>query len=133
MKKVRNLGKQITYKSGYSNLTFDLWVILHMMNCNASYAHRKHYITPVNKAFGEKFENMHEFKKEENFKRCLGKMQLSNVIDAIQRAKGIMQRNEENGYKLIQYKGYSFYNENPSLQSWEAIEKILIECGLIEI
>ena len=76
---------------------------------------------------------MDEFKKETNFKRCLGKMQLSNVIDAIQRAKGIMQRNQENGYKLIQYKGYSFYNENPSLQSWEAIEKILIECGLIEI
>ena len=75
---------------------------------------------------------MDEFKKETNFKRCLGKMQLSNVIEAIQRAKGIMQRNEENGYKLIQYKGYSFYNENPSLQSWEAIEKILIECGLFE-
>ena len=133
MKKVRDLGKQITYKSGYSNLTFDLWVILHMMNCNTSYAHRKNYITPVNKAFGEKFENMDEFKKEANFKRCLGKMQLSNVIDAIQRAKDIMQRNHENGYKLIQYKGYSFYNENPSLQSWEAIEKILIECGLIAI
>lgn len=76
---------------------------------------------------------MDELKKETNFKRCLGKMQLSNVIDAIQRAKGIMQRNQEDGYKLIQYKGYSFYNENPSLHSWEAIEKILIECGLIEI
>ena len=133
MKAAEQIGKQIKYKSGYSNLTFDLWMILHMIDCNTFFAHRKNYITPINKAYGEKFENMDEFKKEANFKRCLGKMQLSNVIEAIQRAKGIMQRNQENGYKLIQYKGYSFYNENPSLQSWEAIEKILIECGLIEI
>lgn len=54
MKKAEQLGKQIKYKSGYSNFTFDLWIILHMADCNASYAHRKQYIAPINKAFGEK-------------------------------------------------------------------------------
>ena len=56
--------KQVKYKSGYSNLTFDLWIILHMIDCNTFFAHRKNYITPINKAFGEKFENMDEYKKE---------------------------------------------------------------------
>ena len=42
MKKAQEIGKQITYKSGYTNFTFDLWIILHMMNCNTSYSHRKH-------------------------------------------------------------------------------------------
>lgn len=84
-----------------------------MMNCNTSYSHRKQYVTPINRAFGEKFENMDEFKKEANFKRCLSKLQLSNVIDAINRAKKIMQRNQENGYILYQYKGYRYYKENP--------------------
>ncbi len=131
MKKAEQLGKQIKYRSGYSNFTFDLWIILHMIDCNASYAHRKQYITPINKAFGEKFENMDEYKHEDNFKRCLSKMNLSNVISAIERAKNIMQRNQENGYTLLQYKGYRYYKENPSLSAWEAIEKILSDCKLL--
>ena len=72
-------------------------------------------ITPINQAFGEKFANMDEFKEENNFKRCLKKMNLSNVISAIERSKKIMLRNNENGYKLCEYKGYKYYRENPSL------------------
>ena len=30
---------------------------------------RKQYLGPINKALGEKFESMDEFKKEENFQR----------------------------------------------------------------
>lgn len=131
MKKAEQLGKQIKYKSGYSNFTFDLWIILHMIDCNVSYVHRKQYITAINKAFGEKFENMDEYKHEDNFKHCLNKRNLSNVIDAIGRAKKIMQRNHENGYTLLQYKGYRYYKENPSLSAWEAIEKILSDCELL--
>jgi len=32
---------------------------------------------------------------------------------------------------ILQYKGYRYYKENPSLMVWEAIEKILVEIGLI--
>ena len=58
MKKAEKIGKQITYKSGYSNFTFDLWIVLHMADSNASYAHRKQYLVPINCAFGEKFASM---------------------------------------------------------------------------
>ena len=34
MKAVQRTGKQITYKLGYSNFTFELWIILHKMDCN---------------------------------------------------------------------------------------------------
>ena len=131
MKKAEQLGKQIKYKSGYSNFTFDLWILLHMADCNTSYAHRKQYITLINRAFCEKFENMDEYKHEGNFKRCLSKMNLANVIGAIKRARNIMLRNQENGYTLLQYKGYRYYKENPSLSAWEAIEKILSDCKLL--
>lgn len=100
-------------------------------NGNSSYSHRKQYIALINQAFEEKFQNMDEFKEEANFKRCLKKMNLSNVISAIERAKKIMQNNYENGYTLYQYKGYEYYKENPSLTAWEAIEKILKDCKLI--
>ncbi len=130
MKKAQNLGKQIVYRSGYSNFTFDLWIILHRLDCNSSYAHRKQYITAINRAYNEKFQDMEEYKEEDNFKRCLKKLQLSNVKDAIGRAKGIMKKNEDSGYILHHYKGYKYYKENPSLAAWEAIEKILMDCKL---
>ena len=131
MKAAERIGKQISYKSGYSNFTFDLWIILHKMNCNTSFAHRKQYITPINRAFQEHFDDMDEFKKEVNFKRCLSRLQLSDVVNAIGRAKRIEQMNRDNGYTLQQHRGYRFYRENPSLSSWEAIEKILKDCELI--
>ncbi|MDD3415868.1 MAG: RloB family protein [Lachnospiraceae bacterium] len=131
MKAAKGLGKQISYQFGYSNLTFDLWIILHKADCNGTIAHRKNYLAPLNRAFDEHFENMHEYKHESNFKRCLGKLQMSNVIDAVNRAKAIIQRNKESGYVLQQYKGYRYYKENPSLAIWEAIENIFKDCGLV--
>ena len=131
MADTKSLKKQITYKFGYSNFTFDLWMILHKMDCRGSFSHRKQYITPINKAYDESFENMDEFKHEANFKRCLKKLTLRDVIEAVKRAKAIMEINEQNGYKLHQYRGYSYYEENPSLMIWEIIEKILEDCELM--
>lgn len=132
MKAAKNLKKQVTYQFGYSNFTFDLWMILHMADCRQSFAHRKNYITPLNKAYGENFENMDEYKYETNFKRCLGKLSIQNVIHAIHRAKQIMEINKQNGYVLHQYKGYRYYKENPSLTVWEIVEQILTDCGLMQ-
>lgn len=131
MKAAKGLGKQIFYQFGYSNLTFDLWIILHKADCNGTIVHRKNYLAPLNRAFDEHFENMDEYKHEANFKRCLGKLQLSDVVDAVNRAKTIMQRNQDSGYVLQQYKGYRYYKENPSLAIWEPIDNILKDCGLI--
>ncbi len=130
MKKAQTY-KQVTYKSGYTNFTFDLWIILHKMDCYGAYSHRKQYIAPINKAYNEHFENMDEYKKEDNFKRCLKKLTLEDVVAAVNRAKNIEKRNKDNGYVLQQYKGYRYYKENPALSAWEAIEKILKDCSLI--
>ncbi|MCO7121671.1 RloB family protein [Ihubacter massiliensis] len=34
MKQSEKLGKAIKYNLGYSNFTFELWMVLHMMDCN---------------------------------------------------------------------------------------------------
>jgi hypothetical protein len=131
MKKAKSIGKQITYKFGYTNLTFDLWIVLHKSNCNGSFTHRRQYLALINRSFSEKFESMDDYKHENNFKRILSCLALTDVIDAIKRAQIIMQRNKENGYVLQEYKGYKYYKENPSLAIWEVIERILKDCGLI--
>ena len=132
MKEATKLGKRVTYQLGYSNFAFELWLVLHKTDCNGAKNHRKDYLDPINRAYGEKFENLDQFKHEDNFKRVLKKLSLDDVRDAIQRSKAIMQRNEDAGYTLREESGYKYYAENPSLSLWVHIEKILKECGLEE-
>ena len=69
LKAARESGKTISYKFGYSNLTFDLWMILHKMNCSGSKTHRNQYLDSINRAYGENIESMKKYKDEENFKK----------------------------------------------------------------
>ena len=131
LKDVRLLRKTITYKWGYSNLSFDLWMILHKRSCNAELSNVDGYLRHINSAFSASFESMKKYKEEANFKRCLGELSLADVKTAIDRAKNIMLRNQWDGYPLTQYKGYAYYIHNPSLDLWQPIEAMLQECGLI--
>ena len=131
LKDVKKLGKAIIYKWGYSNLSFDLWMILHKRSCNAELANVDGYLRHINSAFSASFESMKKYKEEANFKRCLGELSLADVKTAIDRAKNIMLRNQRDGYPLTQYKGYAYYIHNPSLDLWQPIEAMLQECGLI--
>lgn len=131
MKAAKASGKNVIYQLGYSNFTFELWIILHMSDCKQTFIHRKQYLQPLNRVFFENFERLKDYKHEDNFKRILQKLTLDNVKQAIRRAKDIMQKNQEYGYTIYEYKGYQYYKENPSLTVWESIEAILKECELI--
>lgn len=131
LKETSKLGKLIKYNLGYTNFTFELWMVLHKTICNGLLSHRRQYLEPINREFDEDFENLHQYKHKANFKRVLGKISFPEVKSAIERAKTIMQRNEENDLVLQQYKGYQYYIENPSLSIWKSIEKILKDCELM--
>lgn len=131
MKAVRSTGKQIVYELGYSNFAFELWIILHKADCYGTLANRYQYLTPLNRAYGENFESLDQYKHEDNFKRILKTLTIDDVKEAIRRANRIMQNNKEAGYVQQQYKGYKFYKENPALSIGEQIEKIMNVCGLV--
>lgn len=120
--------KRIAYKLGYSNFTFELWMILHKQSCSGSLSHRRQYLNLINKAFREKFENLDQYKHEDNFKRCLKKLSLDEVREAIKRADMIMENNRKDQKVILQYKGYKYYKDNPALTIHEAIRIILSEC-----
>lgn len=130
MKEAEKMGKKVTYQMGYSNLSFDLWMILHKTTCNASYIQPGNYLTPINNAFGEKFQSMDEYKKEKNFKQLLESLTLQDVKDAIQRAEAIQRINVHQGNKQ-NYRNFEYYSNNPSLSIHEHVKKILQECGVI--
>ena len=129
--KEAKVQKKIAYVLGYSNFTFELWMVLHKQACNGSFSHRKQYLTPICNAFGEKFDDLDHYKREDAFARCLNKLTLKDVKDAIQRAEAIMSLNKQDGKTLVQYKGYSYYRDNPALSIHKVVKTILDECGVL--
>lgn len=134
MKQAERLGKSVSYSLGYSNLTFELWIILHKVNCNSILNDKRQYLKFLNQAFNENFEDLREYKYEREFKRVLERITLEDVLTAIDRAKRLMTRCQA---EFSDYRenvcGYVYYTHNPSLSLWESVEGILIECGIIDV
>lgn len=131
LREAETLKRGVKCHFGYSNLTFDLWMILHRLDCRGELADRKQYLPLINRGFEEHFLSMKQYKKEDNFHRCLAKLKLEDVQEAIRRAKEIMDTLESDGYRPLQHKGYSYYRRNPALEIWRPIETILRDCKLL--
>lgn len=133
MKLACSMGKKLDdYVLGYSNFAFDLWIALHKIDCNAQLSDRRQYLSCLNSGFKEHFISMDEYKQKDNFFRCLEKITLDDVRIAIERADKIMYNNQLSGYRTVEYKGFTYYTENPSLSVHEIIAKILNQCELIQ-
>jgi len=125
------IGRKFKYSLGYSNYTFELWIVLHKQICNGILTNRTQYLPYINRAYNEKFENLEQYKHEDNFKRCLSKLSFDDVRSAIKRSKSIMNTKVNNKECQEQYKGFKYYKENPALTIWESVEAILCECELL--
>lgn len=125
-------NKRIEYDLGYSNLSFELWMILHKSDCRSPLPTKKQYLTRINRAFGKQYENLDQYKEERNFKSCLQQLTLHDVLKAIQRSKALMNAKQENGSTLSEYAGYKYYPDNPALTVYQNIEAILRECEILE-
>ena len=123
MKKAGSLGRGFRYVSAYSNLTFELWMVLHKGDCPAL-AHRRQYLKPIN--------DLYEYKHEANFKRVLGKLTVDDAVTAVGRAETLAKRAEEHGLRKAQHCGYSYYLDNPATDLWIPVKQMLEEGGIID-
>ena len=123
--------KKIQYTLGYSNFTFELWMILHKSDCNRVLTHKKQYLDLLNRAYGTKFASLKQYKEKDEFSKCLNMLTLKDVCDAVLRADKLMAANERDEKAKTKYKGFSYYTDNPSLTIWEPIRDILKECRLL--
>lgn len=130
MKKAAKMKKVKKYNLGYSNYSFDLWIILHKSNTGIKRNHRSDYLSDINRCFNTHFESMARYKEETNFKRLLNSLTLDDVINAISNAEKIQQRNMRD-YNKISHCGYEYYRENPSLSIHEYVKEILKSVGLL--
>ena len=123
-----SLGRGFRYVSAFSNLTFELWMVLHKGDCPAL-AHRKQYLKPINDLNGEHFESLDEYKNEANSKRVLGKLTVDDAVTAIGRAETLAKRAEEHGLRRTQHCGYSYYLDNSATDLWVPVKQMLEESG----
>ena len=123
--------KHITSNLGYSNYTFELWMILHKQFCVKFITDKKHYLNILNKCYETNFENLAAYKNKSNFQLCLDKLSLNDVVNAINNAKKLQQYNKHNLNKEINSNGFFYYENNPATSVHIIIEKILSDCKIL--
>jgi len=130
LKKIKISHKNYNYRLGYSNFAFELWLLLHKNYSFASIAHRTHYMQPINEAFGTNFIRLKDNKHKEPFEKLLAKIDLSNVKKAIETADSIRPIQVDNGYSMVEYKGFSYFRTNPDITINECVKRIFNDCKI---
>lgn len=72
-----------------TNLTFELWMILHKMDFRTCLNFRNQYLTCIKQAFEKEYTTLSEFKNETEFNNILETITLSDVKDAYERIKNL--------------------------------------------
>ncbi len=120
-----------TYTLAYSNLSFELWLILHKEDYRGSFTECDLYWPKLQSVYGLTVQSFEKYKQFDNFKaQVLDKLTLPDVIKAIERAEKIEQANKRN-YLPENHNGYEYYAKNPSLSIHVPIKALLTECGLL--
>ena len=59
----------VNYELGYSNYTFELWMLLHVRDMQHAVTNRYAYLRWINEAFQREFEELDEYKNADNFQK----------------------------------------------------------------
>ena len=62
MNNAEKLGKSIKFDLGYSNIDFELWIILHKKDLFGTVGSKEQYLKNINQIFGTKFKALREYK-----------------------------------------------------------------------
>lgn len=121
----------IRYKLGYSNYTFELWMLLHVADMNYAVSDRYAYLKPINRYFGRNYASLDAFKSRDEFQGILNEfVTLDSIRAAVKRAEKIAVQNASDGKAQENYKGFRFFRENPDVTVHEIVKIIFEVCGV---
>lgn len=121
----------VTYKLGYSNYTFELWMLLHVRDMKHTVSNRYAYLKWINESFNRKYKDIGEYKQADNFKKILEEyVTLESVFQAIRRAEDIVEANEKEKKPIENYKGVVFCHDNPDVNVHDVVKLIFDICGV---
>ncbi len=123
--------KNIKYSVGYSNFTFELWIILHKKQLKKHLSSRTDYLKYINQAYSKHYSSLSDYKRKDNFQKLLSEINIDSIKTAIKNADEIEQLNENNYVKSKSEYGMKYYLENPSLSIHNVLRTILKDCKLL--
>lgn len=126
-------AKSMKYHLAYCNCSFELWLILHKMDCATPVNTCDHYLQHINKAFGKNYQSLRTFKSESEFTSILASLSLTDVESAIARAKALMAKADDFNSPIIQIGRTRYRKDNPALNIHEIVEEMLRLCGVIRL
>ena len=119
---------KITYALGYSNYTFELWMLLHVADVDFSVGNRYSYLQLINTHFKRSYKKLDEYKSAEEFQGILDEfITLDSVFVAIDHAQVISERNKIQG-KQEEYRHFKFFQDNPDTTVHSVIKIIFDAC-----
>lgn len=121
----------ISYRLGYSNYTFELWMLLYVADMNYGVVGRAAYLKPVNQYFHRNYKSLDDFKAVDEFQRILDEfIALDAVFLAVSRAKRIVEGNAAQRKIKETYRKVTFYRDNPDITVHEVVQLIFETCGV---
>jgi len=130
---VNSANKPTKQKSGkkifhaYSNVNFDLWLIIHKEDYYKSVCSNDAYVADVRRIYG--LRSRENIKSESTIKKILKQITLEDVKSAIERADNIREGKIDTGKMLI---GSTVYYSNPDFSIHEFLKVVLADCGEVE-
>lgn len=116
--------KTNSVESIYTNLNFDLWLLLHKKKFSCSIINNDGYQDEIRKEFGLKSTD--NIKNETIIKKILNQIKLKEVEYAIKNANEIMNSKIERDKKIIaKGKRKFYYYDNPSMNIHKFFEELL--------
>ncbi len=131
-KEAKRLYKTISFTIGYSNLTFEVWILAHKAKVREM-GDRAYYYQEINSAYDTSFVNNDDYKHEKNFKSLLSKLTLDDVIhNAIPECKRFVEKcYRDNPTLQRQSYGVSYILANPDTTVHTFVESILKNAGIL--
>ena len=110
----------------YSNLNFDLWLVLHKKQYRRTVQNNNAYIDEIRNSYN--LPNNTNIKAKGNIQKILDKIELIDVKRAIENAEEIMKEKMEED-KIYVKRNFSYY-PNPSMSINEFFKELFEDIGL---
>lgn len=131
-KEAKKLFPKFNFQIGYSNYTFEVWMISHKARVRAE-MDRKNYYKQINTAYGKSFIDNDDYKHENHFRSILSMLTLDDVIHkAIPECERIRQANINQNAQLKRSDyNFDYFLCNPDTSLHMFVGLVLSTAGVI--
>lgn len=119
------------YVLGYSNFTFELWMLLHVADMKGPVTNGYSNLSYINRCFGRNYKTLDEYKPEREFTGILSEfITMDSVKAAIVRAQALRQIHSVTKDRMVNYRGFRYFIDNPDTTVDRVVMMIFEICGI---